>query len=350
MKNREKEKKSRRNVYVEITRIVLTLAICLHHFRVYSAQLPYGGGYLATDCFFIISGYYIALKSENDDISILKFCASRIKRLGPQYLWAICTSFLIYRFALKRNFNGGLTGYISEALMLPFFNNSSSDRIIPPDWYVGYLLFASIILYVLLKAFRDKKKALLIVLVFVDSIIGVYLAVTSGNLCLFPVDKCLFSAEAFMRAFWGVGIGALVKLITDFSHIRKSSIYKYIMMILIPIESFFLFWYQGWNIKDFIAVFIFSVIFFGLEMTENGESRNKISAMVLKASSLCYMVYLNHYIIAYFFDYYDIGRELDWKVISAFYIISVVIYVLLNSLIQKVIHTLYNRYVFHTDH
>ena len=45
------------NIALDISRILFTTFIMLHHFRGYSDVMPYGGGYMATDFFFMLSGY-----------------------------------------------------------------------------------------------------------------------------------------------------------------------------------------------------------------------------------------------------------------------------------------------------
>lgn len=74
-----------KNLYIEFLRIILTMAVCLHHFRLYSNALPYGGGYIAVDCFFIISGYYLSRhlieSAKGKEESMMDYVRQRYKRL-----------------------------------------------------------------------------------------------------------------------------------------------------------------------------------------------------------------------------------------------------------------------------
>ena len=351
MQNRT-PKKSYKNTTIELLRIILTLAICMHHFRLYSQSLPFGGGYLATDSFFVISGYYllswIHKNRAYDKLPLRQYIGGRIKRLYPQYLYAIIVSFLMGFFVLKRRFDGTIIGYISELFMLPFGNNSSSERIIPPDWYITYLIIASVVIFIFLWIFRKDRRLTIYGCLFIAVLCGGVMIIRFDSLCLFPSEQALFSIESLLRAVFDINLGVLLNILfisvkgRNHTHNGNGAI-KTVFAVLLIADMYFLFWYTGWNRLDYVHIIIFSVILI-ISMLINGNMiSDRIDELICNASSLCYMIYLNHYVVASMFDHYDIGRKLDWKLISVLYILCVFTYVAFMRAVQICAFSLFRK-------
>ena len=151
----------KRKLSIEVLRIWFTICICLHHFHMYSENLPFGGGYLAVDFFYMISGFYLMdnfsrQKETSFNICTLgRYIKKRYIRLWPDYLWAFLMTLCI-KIVLGRAFKyTNIWMLIQELLMVDFNFSSVSTRINPATWYCSYLLLTSIIVYVLL-SFRKK--------------------------------------------------------------------------------------------------------------------------------------------------------------------------------------------------
>ncbi len=338
-----------RNGYVEIIRIILTAAICLHHFRMYSLALPYGGGYLAADCFFIISGFYLAgwiKKNVADTPAVGKYLISRVKKLAPDHLIALAFSFLILHFAFKRAIDGSILGYIMEVLMLPFFNNPGEKRIIPPDWFVGYLLFTSVLVILLFWLFRNKRILTVLAFTAISAISLFYMIRIRSGLCIYPSESSFFSLETLCRSFFDMSIGIMLYHVGKsniFDRLRKNVIVKVLIVVASAAELYLLFWYSGWQYPDYAAVALFAFIFL-FSSAQNGFALgDKAERLILSASSKCFIIYLNHYVIVYVFWYYHFGGELDWKLISVIYLFSVMIYGAIIWFIKKIIESLIAR-------
>ncbi len=345
---------SKKNVYVEVVRIFLTLAICMHHFRMFSQELPYGGGYLATDCFFMIGGFYIVRwinrHYSEERILIGQYLKLRIKRLYPQYLFALSLSLMMYIFVIRRTFEGEILRYISEALMLPVYYNDAGKRIIPPDWYVGYLLLGSIIVFLLIWGFKKNR--------IVSSVAFLLIAVSSacmlvGNyisLCAYPSDQGIFSIYGLCRTLLGMSIGVLIAKLSEFKGINKimravdRSIAEKALLILLSFTMlYFLFWYPGWSYRDYIPVAVFAVLFFMISDKEGKLIGDRFDGIICGLSSKCYIVFLNHFIVVYTFRQYLRGLALDWKAISVLYFLVVIIYVSLICLIQHLFGSIFKQ-------
>lgn len=86
-----------RNYGFDFFRVFLIIFIVLYHFRVVQT------GYLACDCFFVISGFFLASSffREKNIISssvFLNMVRKKIARLYPEYLFALIISLLFYFF------------------------------------------------------------------------------------------------------------------------------------------------------------------------------------------------------------------------------------------------------------
>lgn len=347
-------KKSYKNTTIELLRIILTLAICMHHFRLYSQSLPYGGGYLATDSFFMISGYYILSWIQKngayDRLPLRQYIYGRIKRLYPQYLFAIVISSFMGFFILGRRFEGTIMGYISELFMLPFVNNSSSERIIPPDWYIAYLIVSSAVIFILLWIFRKYRRLTVYGSLFIAVVSGGVLIIRYDSLCLFPSEQTLLSSESILRAVFDIDLGVLLNILVESvrgrNHtLNRNGAIRIIFAILMIADMYFLFWYTGWNRLDYLHVVIFWVILIISMLIEGTLIGDRIDDLICKISSLCYIVYLNHYTVACMFDHFDIGRRLDWKLVSALYILCVFVYVALLRAVQICVLSLYKKII-----
>lgn len=329
-----------RNLNVELLRIFLTLTVCLHHFRMYSNALPYGGGYVAVDCFFIISGFYLAKHvmgngSENIE-NALQYIIQRYIRLFPEYFIAFSIS-LICRFIMNGVLPGNWMGYVKEMLMIEFWCLDSSERVNPPDWYCGYLLLASVIVFIYMKQIRKYKMPIYITGIMTTALY-VYLACYSSHINLYPQYRIGISIAIF-RALAGLLMGCLIYLLNyvrcnDSNH--EKSKFLYILMVPLGIAlSYILLWENRLPYIDYAAIFFFALLFSFAVNMKRKKYNIYFEGVITYLGKMCFTVYLNHYIVAYVFAKYSLFRELDWKITSMLFlagtfIFSYFIYQLIN--------------------
>lgn len=327
-----------KNYSVELLRIFLTVSVCLHHFRLYSNAFPYGGGYIAVDCFFIISGYYMGKHIEkNKEEQVWNYIWDRWKRLYLDYILAFGIAFLV------RLIIGEITpwngGNLREALMIEFCCVNIQNRINPPDWYCGYLLLASGIIYMIVRYLTNKK--------FVKYIIGIstillYLAVlrSYSYINIYPQYQTVLSF-AIVRALAGLFLGYFIYLLAGKTNgiIKKYS--KGFELIMIPILTmglvYILLWDNSIPYIDYFAIFLFAILFYFVLKNPMEFKGSLIKKIIAFGGKVCYVVYLNHYLVALIFNKYSLFRKLDWKMISLLFLIIVFIFSVVMYMLRRAI-------------
>lgn len=320
-----------KNINVELLRIFLTVAVCLHHFRLYSDALPYGGGYIAVDCFFIICGYYMArhIMEKRSEIreGSLQYIYKRYIRLFPEYFLAFLIAFIFRAFAGEIP-SGHWWGYVREALMIEFWCVDSVQRINPPDWYCGYLLLASVVIYEYIKWMRGR-----IGLIYMTGIAaaGLYaiLMFHSNDINIYPQYRCVLSV-AILRAFAGLLLGCFVYLLDRrtcdiiISYYKKRVSYIVIAFLIMGV-AYILLWENSWLYIDYVAIVLFVFLFLIAVKIKINYSAC-FCHIVECVGMLCYSIYLNHYLVAFIFNKYRLCKMLDWKVTSFIYLIVVCVF------------------------
>lgn len=310
---------------IELLRLLCTIAVCMHHLRYCSEDLPYGGGYLAVDFFFIISGFYLRKsymnKVKNADTGIMKYIKNRYIRLFKDYFVAFVMALLVNVFLFRLDVISNLWLYIKEAFMVEIGCIESGARMNPPDWYCGYLFLSSIIVWVIQKYIHNKIRMLSLVAAI---ILYVIMAISIGHLCIFPLDSCVISL-ALIRALAGQLIGVFLAESMEnkrIIEIPKSS-KKVLFGGLILIVSYFLFWDMAFSLTDYLCVFLFIVLIYVGQTVEFGFLSLMNEKIWNALPDLLYAIFLNHYIVVKVFAYYNVLQYADWKMISILYIVVV---------------------------
>lgn len=314
------ESKSR-TLEIEILRILCAISVCLHHLRYCSEALPYGGGYLAVDFFFMVSGFYLHqsyVEKKKNTMGAFEFIWKRYVRLYKDYIIAYVIALLVNVFIFKVAISDNIMGYISEALMLEIGNLNSGLRINPPDWYCGYLLLASFIVYILQKKI---KKGIGKLSLFWGIALYALLAIRQGHLCIFPLSGDI-SWMAVLRAVAGLLIGFSVFEI--YKKKKSVKVNSYILKIFfgggIIIISYMLLWDSAFDLSDYIILPIFAILICVSQFVDI-KCLSRIDSKVWKSfSQLSYIVFLNHYVIVKLLNYYNVFKYMDWKIVSALYI------------------------------
>lgn len=331
---------NRKNYNVELLRLFLTVAICLHHFRLYSSALPYGGGYIAVDCFFIISGYYLGRHigdKRNREEHVQNYIWARWKRLYPDYIIAFGIAFLFRVITgVISKWNGG---NLREALMIEFWCVNIEERINPPDWYCGYLIMASGIVYLFIRYFTNKKFVKYITGITVTLLYLVFMC-SYSHINIYPQYQTVLSI-AIVRALAGLLLGYFIYLLAGNSYdiIKKYS--KIVGLFLIPFSviglAYILLWDNSIPYMDYLAILLFVILFYFVIEAPMEYKSTLIKKTMTFMGELCYVIYLNHYLVAFIFNKYSLFRGLDWKVTSLFFLISVFVFSMVMYILRRAI-------------
>ncbi len=323
--------KTEKNIGVELLRIFLTTAVCLHHFRMYSDAFPYGGAPPAVDCFFIISGYYLSKHLLGNEMKVeesgAKYIWVRYKKLLPDYFFAFAIAF-ISRLVIGAIPATDWFGYIREALMIEFWGIDISARINPPDWYCGYLLLADIIMYIYFK-WMKKNRAFLYVTGILA--VGIYFMFASrvSHINIYPQYQSVLSVAIF-RAMAGLLLGCSIYLINQKTCciIRElNNVVRYTLMLFLGVGlAYLLFWKDPVPYIAYVAILLFAILFYLTVSMEEKHYNIYFRRIIEYLGGLCFTVYLNHYLIAFIFDKYSLLRMLDWKTVSLCFLIVVFIF------------------------
>lgn len=139
---------------IDFIKLIFTLMVILYHFGMMHNNLILGGGYLAVDFFFIVSGYlmYNSLEkyiTEQDTLidGFKKIIAKRIINLYPYFILAWLVSFFMTHIL------SGETTYLSdfwaakqEVLLIHLFGIYSEKGYLSPVWYLSAMLIAMVII------------------------------------------------------------------------------------------------------------------------------------------------------------------------------------------------------------
>ncbi|MCR4650495.1 MAG: acyltransferase [Lachnospiraceae bacterium] len=337
-------------VNIELLRIILTVAICLHHFRRYSEALPYGGGYLAVDYFFILSGFFMGKwLVRNRPLSwdtVVAYMKKRLGRLIPEYTFAFLSAFCLYVTVLNNRFEGNITGYITEALAIPFFQNASTLKVNPPGWYVGYLILASLIVLLFGKLTAIKSQYQPFAYIALAFTCLTLLWFSCGHLCIFPNEQTILDIATLIRSLaglsLGVGIYELLGLkqydtdvincssesngeksdngsISRVDRYQKNAVIVAVFALII-VTSYCLFWYNGFSRFDYAVVILATILLILMEYAGDIIPGKRLKALIFRISSLSYSIYLYHYLVAFVFDKYRLMEGYDWKIVSIAYL------------------------------
>lgn len=150
---------------VELYRFIMTIINRLHHFRLYAeSTLPFGGGDLVVDFFFILSGYFLyehgvkkeancALKATSETVL---YAMGRYKRLFPKYVAALILSISIYIFVIQEDMDFVQLVLLSAKIfMVDGIFVQTTLNVMPQGWYCSVLWIGSAVVYFQVIRYRE---------------------------------------------------------------------------------------------------------------------------------------------------------------------------------------------------
>lgn len=336
--------KQSRQQGVELYRFIMTAAICLHHFRLYSPTvLPYGGGYLAVDFFFILSGFFLYAHSQKHltDNTMqafrrtVSYTVNRYKRLFPQYILTLLFSILIYVFIIRTDMGPARIGaFISKIFMLDGIYVHTQLDIMPQGWYCSVLLAVSALVYFFnvrwSPTFAKRSAPILAIAIYIA------LFLKYGHLNLYT-QYGIGLTVGFFRGAAGLCLGcALGNIMRKPAEMHEKQPWISIVLFagLTAITLYALLWNNGYNKSDFLLLPVFIIILYFLlgNTFINGSLDIPIFG---RLGEISYTMFLIHHLIAVLFDYYNWFRTCDWKAASIIYLGTVFICSLLFDMMIR---------------
>ena len=256
------------NLYIECMRIILTIYIILMHgeylFRNISAGRIYEGGYLGVEFFFIVSGYYIAYKSENG-INIKDYIKSRFIILYPHYVTSLFCCFFAKLILNFNNIGIKLKDLFWSLLMIQNFGLDIElyNGIL---WYVTYLfLVGTLIYFILTKTKREKVYTLIfIIIILVFYFLYFYYYKTIDNvsqvIIIFPLG--------FYRALSDMLMGVLLFKANSKLQYAGNNILLTIIIIVLSSVALYISFCKPHSYYDLLVVLCFLACIFLSNMIE----------------------------------------------------------------------------------
>lgn len=256
---------------IEFLRTLFCLTVIFYHVTMGSI-IPYTNGNafykwcssafansgFVVECFFVISGYFLmASFRRRPDASVLRFLASKARRLWPVFLVStIITHFMTH---------GIWTESIVNSLFLQMTGLTFSFR--GTNWYVSSMFWSLVFYFLLLKCVRDRYRRCFAVLLVSWAAYAINLQTHAP--CGFGREVVFgFLSLGLLRGIAGVGLGILLNEFVeavrpyferrlDWRIVLLSTALELLAASLLTAHLFF----RGWTCKShFIVVVAFAIL------------------------------------------------------------------------------------------
>ncbi len=204
----------KRNLGIEFWRFVFICCIaCLHWSNNYFGAVPrFEAAYVATEFFFIVSGYLLVNKFYNgsEKISAWKYTFNRIKGM---YFYYVCAFGVLFLYSclegryLVTDIINELFGGIWELTFLHISGMRAYGLLNYPTWYISAMIIAGYFIYAGLRHFEEKYVEIIAPL----SVILIYAVFSRENqtIDVWGGSSILNISDALTRAFAGMNLGIL---------------------------------------------------------------------------------------------------------------------------------------------
>jgi peptidoglycan/LPS O-acetylase OafA/YrhL len=208
---------SRRNTLLELWRFFFCIAVLGLHFFNQIEDLDYfHAGYLGVEFFFLVSGYFIGSYYEKHQAgkdfvtrikSVYDYALSRLKRLYPFYLLALCLMLAVRTYITHYHLSELLSlikSCLAEFFMLQW-TPLGKEVLISAGWFVPAVFFGGLF-FVLLLALTGKAGGFLIAPLLSFFIYRYYFRLIG------KIDV-IFSYHSILRGLAGIGFGVFLYFI-----------------------------------------------------------------------------------------------------------------------------------------
>ena len=340
-------KVNNRNGFIEFCRFVFALCVVSHHSIFFEGHghIPFIGGYIACEFFFILSGFLMAgsiSKEENSEESSVLFAVKKIKKIYPYFFVAWITSFIIYHFI-----NGSLQ--ISNVLIdllrgLPQLfllsmaglsgGNLGFYDYVGTGWYSSAYLISILVLYPIMKKCKKIDFWCGSIAPLVTLIGYGYIGYHYGFMGVVN-ERIPIAYLGCVRALAGISLGCFCYFLVVQCKKYKTTvagkhIFGGIQLLLLVISLLLMEKYEGFN--DIIQLFVFAtliVVTFGFDTYVNELFKNKLSYSLGQFSMVIFVTQSLAYM------YPILKYPTDWKMYYITHFIYIFIFSLMNYFIVQ---------------
>lgn len=333
---------------IEFWRIIFTLMIVLQHLTTFYPKFLetyslVGGWYVGVEFFFIVSGYLLAKKSKEHNMTALQYQVNRFRRLYPMYILAFTVSFLFMNVCVEHNsitiivYN--LLHNADEVLMLQLFGTNKIVVYNIVTWYISAMFIAGYIVYWLV--INHRKSFVEFIAPLSVMVIYSYHYRVYGSSMQWYITNELFLNTGLTRAFAGMSLGVIGyelsvnswrdKILRHQKLLTFVEVMGYLTVIVVSVK-----W--GRSTLDFLCILILSVC---VPLSFQHEVHWKWTGI----SKYCYSIYLNHHIFcATIFPMFYSTEEHSFKILALYLIVVIVYSVILQILLDNILSVLRHRF------
>ena len=268
---------SRRIAVVDWAKLVYAFVIVLVHANylmpgAYDWRLVecFGGGYVAVEFFFIVSGFLMAkaasktnIKSAHLGYETIQFIGRKILVILPIYVVAYMLDFILMQILNNASLYTAVKQFIYAIPYFLRYHMAGFEGIvdpIAPAWYISSMLLAMLLLYPMFKKFKDIFSCVIAPLLTL--FLYGYISQTRGNISASSIwIGSIYVGN--LRAIAGISLGCICWEISQkISNLKFSTLFKKILTVvegacyILPIISMQL---RAHTKLDFIIIFMFAV-------------------------------------------------------------------------------------------
>lgn len=348
----ELKTKNKRNGNIELLRFLFSMGIVFHHISAFYPQVPYIGGYLGVDFFFMISGAFLARNNKvYEDIheswkesldASKKYLFRRILSVFPYFVLSTVIGYLVCLIATDSVISP--LYLINDFAFLIEFGFSAPSAT-GTTWFLSAMFIALFILYPIVRRYYNsyvKYIGLFVSLFIYGALIHIDGYIGHSNQFLFG-----FFNAGILRAIAGMTMGGVAFELAA----RLKRLTTQWLKIIVSLVGIFLYLFEFYFMHidnhqlDQIEIFI---IFFAIIITFSGISifdkyfDNNISVFLGKFSMVLFM---NHFYWACnmdsFIEKYSISFLPEWY----HRVIAIIILSFVTSLLVLVITQLFRKII-----
>ena len=330
--------------HIQSLRAISVLLVFFYHLNFHY----FSKGYLGVDIFFVISGFVITQRIYKDleihnKFYLINFYIRRVKRIVPNLIFIISTTYLTYLFFGPPNmtiWKDTISAFFGISNLFFLYSNQDyfyniQNNPLAHTWSLGveeqfYLIFPFII-YIVFN-FLNKKVFFLII------ILTLLFAISLSSAIYFQkiLPNYIFYFPFFR--FWEFCAGSIIFLLSD--KINKNK--KIFTLSILIVLGVFIF---GNNLQyltgNIIAVFL-SAIF--ISIYKGGFLSN--NRYILSLGKISYSFYLWHLPVIYFLSLY-LSNKIYLTIFSFFisYIFSIITYQYIEKFFQEYNYKKFKFYI-----
>lgn len=322
-----------KNNSINFWRFVFTMSIVVFHasgtYKQLNSAYNFKNGWrIAVEYFFVVSGFLLAYKCENSELTAWEYTKHRFKRFYPPFLF---TLLLMAGFRIA---TGGMTANqtvifllnLSDELLLVQSLALNYVTVNGPTWYISSLLICGYFIFFLLRRHKEMFSHFIAPLVCI--VAYSYLNKTFGRLCgnVYDFSEGLGLSIAIIRGFGGMCAGVisyeLYKSLKNITPTKLGIATAHLVEIAGFTVTLVYNLIYGSSHMDFIFL-VFFIICTAFAFSRKKKSILFNNAVVNYLAKISFSIYLIHsFILAIFGKIYS-PEEFSGKMFLLFLLITV---------------------------